>query len=93
MDIRAEIGELSILSGLAEHDFGDACEGLEFSIEGDASDAIDSSDVSVPNNAEDDFWAADEGEGLSDHTRPPLPCGKATLHIQMYVSADMRDWA
>ena len=46
---------------------GEAREGLEFSVERDATDAIDAFDASAPDNAEDDFRAAGESEGLSDH--------------------------
>ena len=55
------------LGGLDEHDIGGAPHGLEFSVEGDAADAIDAGDASAPNKAEHEFRAADESEGLSDH--------------------------
>ena len=55
------------LGGLDEHDFGDAFQGLEFSVEGDAADAIDAGDASTPNKAKNEFRVPDEGEGLSDH--------------------------
>jgi hypothetical protein len=53
--------------GLDEHHVGDAPQGLEFAVEGDAADAIDAADASAPNQPEHEFWAADESEGLSDH--------------------------
>ena len=56
------------LGGLDEHDVGGAPEALEFPVEGDAADAVDAADASAPNKAEHEFWAADEDEGLSDHS-------------------------
>jgi hypothetical protein len=38
----------------------------------EAADAIDPTDASTPNEAEDDFRAAGQSGGLSDHTRPLL---------------------
>src|SRR5882757_641766 len=55
------------LGGLDEHDVGGAPHGLEFSVEGDAADAIDADDASAPNKAKHEFRVADEGEGLPDH--------------------------
>jgi hypothetical protein len=46
------------LGGLDEHDLGETRHGLEFSVERDAADAIDSADGSAPNEAKDDFRAA-----------------------------------
>ena len=54
------------LGGVVEHDLGEAREGLEFSVERDALDAIDAADASAPDKAEDDFRAAGESEGLPD---------------------------
>jgi hypothetical protein len=51
------------LSGLDEKDVGCAPHGLEFSVEGDAADAIDAGDASAPDEAEHEFRVADEGEG------------------------------
>jgi hypothetical protein len=53
--------------GFDEHDLGEARQGLEYSIERDAADAIDPVDVSAPDNAEDEFRASGASEGLSDH--------------------------
>ena len=60
-------GRRSRLGGVIEHDLGEARQGLEFSVDRDAADAIDAFDASAPDNAEDDFRAAGESEGLSDH--------------------------
>ena len=49
---------------MIEHDLGEARQGLEFSVERDAADTIDAFDASAPDNAEDDFRAAGESEGL-----------------------------
>ncbi len=55
------------LGDLDEHHLRNALHGLEFSVEGDAADAIDAGDAPAPNKAEHEFRAADEGKGLSDH--------------------------
>jgi len=55
------------LGGLDKHDVGSAPHGLEFSVEGDAADAIDAGDAPAPNKAEHEFRVADEGEGLPNH--------------------------
>jgi hypothetical protein len=55
------------LRSLAENNVGDAPQGLEFSVEGDAADAIDVAYAPTPNGAKDQLRAADESEGLSDH--------------------------
>jgi hypothetical protein len=55
------------LGGFDEHDFGQARHGLEFSVERDATDAIDPVYASTPDKAEDEFRAAGASEGLSDH--------------------------
>ena len=60
-------GRRSRLGGVIEHDLGEARQGLEFSVERDALDAIDAADASAPDKAEDDFRAAGESESLSDH--------------------------
>ena len=56
-------------TGLDEHDLGEARHGRKFSIERNAADAIDAIDASAPDNAEDEFRAADESECLSDHPK------------------------
>ena len=40
---------------LDEHDVGGAPPGLEFAVEGDTTDVIDSHDASAPNKAEHEF--------------------------------------
>ena len=40
---------------LNEHDVGGAPPGLEFAVEGDTTDVIDSHDASAPNKAEHEF--------------------------------------
>jgi hypothetical protein len=55
------------LGGFDEHDLGEARQGLEFSVERHALDAIDAVDASAPDNAEDEFRAPGASEGLSDH--------------------------
>ena len=52
---------------MIEHDLGEARQGLEFSVERDAADAVDAIDATAPDNAEDEFRAAGAGKGLSDH--------------------------
>lgn len=73
-----------LLSGLDEHNLGDALQGLEFSVEGDAADAIDAGDASPPNKAEHEFRAVDECEGLSNHNATSLPCGDGQGRRQVH---------
>ena len=68
-------GRRSRLGDVIEHDLGEARQGLEFSVERDAADAIDAFDASAPDDAEDDFRAAGESEGLSNHWETS-PCAR-----------------
>ncbi len=82
------------LGGLDEHDVGDALQGLEFSVEGGAADAIDAGDASAPNKVEHELRAADEGEGLSDHNATSASVRQSQTAYSMNVlSPDKRDWA
>ena len=82
------------LSGLDEHDVGGAPQGLEFTVEGDTTDAIDAGDASAPNKAKNEFRAADEGEGLSDHNATSASVRQSHTASSMNVlSPDKRDRA
>jgi hypothetical protein len=64
---RQRLARRSALVGLVEHDLSEARESREFCVERDTADAIDAIDGSAPDEAEDDFRAATESEGLSNH--------------------------
>ena len=94
---RVKVGEWPFrlrdrLSGLDEHDVGGPPQGLEFTVEGDATDAINAGDASAPNKAEHQLRVANVGEGLSDHNATSASVRQSHTASSMNVlSPDKRD--
>jgi hypothetical protein len=73
---------------------GSSSQGLEFTVEGDTTDAIDAGDASAPNKVEHEFRVADESEGLSDHNATSASVRQSHTASSMNVlSANKRDRA